>query len=48
MLARKGNLRKVALASILKTHLLASNESLAQRLEMNHNRSIRPSYSTRK
>lgn len=37
--ARKGDLRMVALASILKTHPLASNESLAQHLEMNHNRS---------
>ena len=36
--ARKGDLRMVALVSILKTHPLASNESLAQHLEMNHNR----------
>jgi putative transposase len=38
--ARKGDLRKVALATVVKEHTSVSNEWLAQRLEMGHNRSV--------
>ena len=38
--ARKGDPRKIALASVVKEHTSVSNEWLAQRLEMGHNRSI--------
>jgi hypothetical protein len=37
--ARKGDPRKVALATVVKSRTSVSNEWLAQRLEMGHNRS---------
>ena len=38
--ARKGDPRKIALASVVKDHTRVSNEWLAQRLAMGHNRSV--------
>jgi len=38
--SRKGDPRKVALASVVKAHTSAGNEWLAIRLEMGHNRSV--------
>jgi len=38
--SRKGDPRKVALASVVKAHISAGNEWLAIRLEMGHNRSV--------
>jgi putative transposase len=40
IVARKGDPRKVALAAVVKAHTSVSNEWLAQRLEMGHNRSV--------
>ena len=37
---RKGDPRKVALASVLKAHTSVDNEWISQRLEMGHNRSV--------
>ena len=37
---RKGDPRKVALATVLKAHTSVGNEWLAQRLDMGHNRSV--------
>lgn len=37
---RKGDPRKVALASVIKAHTSVGNEWLAERLEMGHNRSL--------
>lgn len=37
---RKGDPRKVALASLIKVHTSVGNEWLAQRLDMGHNRSL--------
>jgi putative transposase len=38
--ARKGDLRKIALATLVKTRTCVSNEWLARRLDMGHNRSM--------
>ena len=38
--SRKGDPRKVALASVVKSHTSVGNEWLAVRLEMGHNRSV--------
>jgi len=38
--SRKGDPRKVALATVIKTHTSVGNEWLAERLEMGHNRSV--------
>jgi len=38
--SRKGDFRKVALASVIKAHTSVGNEWLAVRLEMGHNRSV--------
>jgi len=38
--ARKGDPRKVALATVVKAHTCVGNEWLARRLEMGHNRSL--------
>ena len=37
---RKGDPRKVALASVVKSNTSVSNEWISQRLEMGHNRSV--------
>ena len=38
--ARKGDPRKVALATLLRTHTAISNQWVAKRLEMGHDRSV--------
>ena len=42
--ARKGDPRKVALATLIRTHTVMGNEWVAKRLEMGHDRSVSRSH----